>query len=225
MLIATKPRSSGNYLYIRPTMIGTQAQLGVQEPKTAQMYIIITFMPVMDTPAGGMRLHTSPEDMVHAWVGGFGYAKLGANYGPSLKCIEAGASNFFVLWKRMDGRKELIVAPLDDKLIMDAVTRRSCLELARERLGDNIVITERKYSIDGVIEADSEGRILEAFAAGTAFFICAVSQIHHHGKDINTPMGPENELGEVTKKIKSRLFDVMYSKTQLEWGVVIPEKE
>jgi hypothetical protein len=38
-------------------------------------------------------------------------------------------------------------------------------------------------------------------------------------------MGPENEPGEVTKKIKSRLFDVMYSKTQHEWGVVIPEKE
>lgn len=38
-------------------------------------------------------------------------------------------------------------------------------------------------------------------------------------------MGPENEPGEVTKKIKSWLLDVMYSKTQYEWGFVIPEKE
>ncbi|CAH0024810.1 unnamed protein product [Clonostachys rhizophaga] len=200
------------------------------------MYIIITFMPVIDTPAGGMRLHTSPEDMVRAWVRGFSYAKLGANYGPSLRhilwlygpdleYIEAGASNFFILWKRKDGRKELIAAPFDNKLILDGITRRSCLELAHERLSNNIVITERKYSINRVIEADSKGRILEAFAAGTTFFIYAISQIHHRRKDINIPMGPENEPGEVTKKIKSWLFDVMYSKTQHEWGVVIPEKE
>ena len=180
----------GTYLYIRPTLIGTQSQLGVQAPKEAMLYIIVSFMPRLDAPAGGMRLHTSPEDMVRAWVGGFGYAKVGANYGPSLmatqdartrgyhqilwlygpegECTEAGASNFFVLWKRKDGRKELITAPLDDKLILDGVTRRSVLELARERLGDDIEITERKYSIDEVLEADSEGRILEAFAAGTA---------------------------------------------------------
>lgn len=181
---------AGSFLYIRPTLIGTQGQLGVQTPRKALLYIIITYMPRMDCPVGGMRLHTSPEDMVRAWVGGFGYAKLGANYGPSLmatqdarrrgfhqilwlygeqgECTEAGASNFFLLWKRKDGKTELITAPLDDKLILDGVTRRSCLDLAHERLGDDIIITERKYTIAEVIEADSEGRILEAFAAGTA---------------------------------------------------------
>lgn len=180
----------GNFLYIRPTLIGTQSQLGVQAPKEALLYIIITFMPRMDTPTGGMRLHTSPEDMVRAWVGGFGYAKVGANYGPSLmatadarlrgyhqilwlygtqgECTEAGASNFFIVWKRKDGKKELITAPLDDKLILDGVTRRSCLDIVRERLGDELEITERKYTIDEVVEADAEGRILESFAAGTA---------------------------------------------------------
>lgn len=180
----------GAYLYLRPTLIGTQSQLGVQTPKEAMLYIIITFMPHLDKPAGGMRLHTSPEDMVRAWVGGFGYAKVGANYGPSLmatqdarrrgyhqilwlygkdhECTEAGASNFFVVWKRKDGKKELITAPLDDKLILDGVTRRSVIDIARERLSHDVVVTERKYTIDEVIEAHSEGRILEAFAAGTA---------------------------------------------------------
>lgn len=180
----------GNFLYIRPTVIGTAPQLGVAAPKAALLYIIVTFMPRLDAPTGGMRLHTSPDDMVRAWVGGFGYAKVGANYGPSLlatadartrgyhqilwlygaqgECTEAGASNFFVIWKRKDGKKEIITAPLDDKLILDGVTRRSCLELARERLGDEFVITERKYNIDEVLEADAEGRIIEAFAAGTA---------------------------------------------------------
>ena len=180
----------GTFLYIRPTMIGTQPQLGVQAAKEALLYVIVTFMPILDAPTGGMRLHTSPEDMVRAWVGGFGYAKLGANYGPSLaatsdarrrgfhqilwlygqqqECTEAGASNFLVLWKRKDGKKELITAPLDDKLILDGVTRRSVLELVRERLAGEIEVTERKYTIDEVMEADKEGRLLEAFVCGTA---------------------------------------------------------
>ncbi|KAF9769223.1 hypothetical protein IL306_013384 [Fusarium sp. DS 682] len=238
---------AGSFLYIRPTIIGTAPQLGVAAPKEALLYIIVTFMPRMDAPPGGMRLHTSPDDMVRAWVGGFGYAKVGANYGPSLlatadartrgyhqilwlygsqgECTEAGASNFFVIWKRKDGKKEIITAPLDDKLILDGVTRRSCLEMARERLGDEYEITERKYTIAEVVEADAEGRLIESFAAGTAYFICPVSQIHHRGKDINIPMGAEGEAGDVTSKIKGWLGDIMYGRTEHPWGVVIPEKK
>lgn len=236
----------GHFLYLRPTLIGTQSQLGVQAPKEAMLYIIVTYMPRMDSPPGGMRLHTSPEDMVRAWVGGFGYAKVGANYGPSLlatadarrrgyhqilwlygangECTEAGASNFFIVWKRKDGKKELITAPLDDKLILDGVTRRSAVELARERLAGEIEVTERKYTIDELVEADAEGRILESFAAGTAYFICPVSQIHHRGKDINIPMGPEGKAGEVTSKIKTWIGDIMYGNVSHEWGVVVNEK-
>lgn len=181
----------GRFLYLRPTLIGTQGQLGVQAPSEALLYIIATFMPVLDSPPGGLRLHTSPDDMVRAWVGGFGFAKVGANYGPSLlataearargfgqilwlygpdgQCTEAGASNFFVVWKARDtGRTQVVTAPLDDRLILDGVTRRSALQLIRERLEGEVDVVERKYTIAEVLEADAEGRIVEAFAAGTA---------------------------------------------------------
>lgn len=188
----------GSFLYIRPAMIGTHQQLGVQAPKEALLFITVSFMPRMDAPQGGMKLHTNPEDMVRAWVGGFGYAKLGANYGPSLLatqearnrgfgqilwlygpegyCTEAGASNFFVVWKcKETGRTQLVTAPLDDRLILDGVTRRSIVQLARERLGDELEVVERKYTIDEVLEADSEGRMIESFAAGTAVsFPCSL---------------------------------------------------
>jgi branched-chain amino acid aminotransferase len=185
----------GSFIYLRPTMIGTQSQLGVQAPAEAMLYIIASYMPRMDSPAGGMKLHTSPDDMVRAWVGGFGYAKVGANYGPSLlataeaksrgfhqilwlygkngECTEAGASNFFVVWKTREGKTQLVTAPLDDRLILDGVTRRSVLALAKERLAGKVEIVERKYTIDEVLEAGSEGRLIESFASGTAVSLTA----------------------------------------------------
>lgn len=129
--------------------------------------------------------------MVRAWVGGFGYAKVGANYGPSLLatqeardrgygqvlwlygpdalCTEAGASNFFVILRCPEtGRPQLLTAPLDDRLILDGITRRSLLQLARERLGAELDVVERRYGIAEVLQAAAEGRLLESFAAGTA---------------------------------------------------------
>ncbi|KAI8633838.1 branched-chain amino acid aminotransferase [Xylariaceae sp. FL1651] len=237
---------AGSFIYLRPTMIGTQAQLGVQAPSEAMLYIIANYMPKMDTPPGGMKLHTSPDDMVRAWVGGFGYAKVGANYGPSLlatkearargfhqilwlygkngECTEAGASNFFVVWKTREGKTELVTAPLDDRLILDGVTRRSILALARERLAGEVEIVERKYTIDEVLEADSEGRLIEAFVSGTAFFVCAVSLIHHRGRDIQVPAGKGGEGAPITLRLKNTLVNIKYGNEDHPWGVVVPEE-
>lgn len=181
---------TGGFLYIRPTIIGTSGQLGVQAPKEATLFIVLANMSPLDTRPGGLRLYCSPENAVRAWVGGFGYAKIGANYGPSVmvlkeavargyhqvlwlcgdkgECTEAGGCNFFIVWVRKDGKKELITAPLDDKTILDGVTRRSCLELAKERLAPELEVTERKFTVTEIMEAAAEGRLLESFAAGTA---------------------------------------------------------
>jgi branched-subunit amino acid aminotransferase/4-amino-4-deoxychorismate lyase len=87
---------------------------------------------------------------------------------------EAGASNFFVVWKSKEGKTQLVTAPLGDKIILDGVTRRSILQLARERLSDKatcldtVEIVERQFTMDDIVEAVNEARIIEAFAAGTA---------------------------------------------------------
>ncbi|KAI1850622.1 hypothetical protein JX265_004332 [Neoarthrinium moseri] len=238
----------GSFIYLRPTLIGTQSQLGVQAPAEAMMFIIASYMAEMDSPPGGMKLHTSPADMVRAWAGGFGYAKVGANYGPSLLatsearargfgqilwlygeqgfCTEAGASNFFVVWKNKEtGRTELVTAPLGDKIILDGVTRRSVLQLVRERCADEVEVVERQYTIDEVIEAHEEGRIVESFASGTAYFVCPISLIHHRGKDVAIPMGKKNDGGELTTKVKTWLKDIMYGREDHPWAVVVPEEQ
>lgn len=203
----------GNFLYLRPTMIGTEPGIAVRKPREVLLYVVALQFPVLDepqeihttndSPSGlvspdkpGMKLLASRDDMVRAWPGGFGFAKVGANYGPSFNAqaeaqergydqvlwllgkqgevTEAGASNFFVVWRNKEGVTQLVTAPLADGIILDGVTRRSVLELARHRLRrplrglDALEVVERKFSMDEVQEAVEGGRVLEAFAAGTA---------------------------------------------------------
>ena len=63
---------------------------------------------------------------------------------------------------------QLVTAPLGDKVILDGVTRRSILQLSKERLGDELEIVEREFTMEDIVEAVAEGRVVEAFAAGTA---------------------------------------------------------
>ena len=205
---------SGTYLYLRPTMIATGAALGVQKPKEALLYVVACFLPEISNPilnpayqaklaAGiiqprkpGFRLLASKDDMVRAWPGGFGFAKVGANYGPSLlaqgeaiergfdqvlwllgpqgEVTEAGASNFFLVWRTIEGKLQLLTPPLGDKIILEGITRASVLELARERLTgawgkiEPLEILERKFIMAEVVAAIEGNRLVEAFAAGTA---------------------------------------------------------
>jgi branched-chain amino acid aminotransferase len=196
----------GSFLYIRPTVIGNGPHLGVQVPKEALLFIIAVPWPDFTKmkkegetePKKGLKLFASTPDTVRAWPGGFGSAKLGANYGPSLQAhgkaqaqgfdqilwlfgedrqvTEAGASNFFIIWHNADtGRLELVTAPLENQLILPGVTRRSVLELVRDRLSKQAVgsleplqVVERTLTISEIEKAAQEGRIVESFVSGTA---------------------------------------------------------
>lgn len=257
---------AGHFLYIRPTLIGTDAALGVQRPKEALLYVIICCFPDMTksippalngsatqnghttAPRAGLKLLASNEDTIRAWPGGFGYAKLGANYGPSLVAqgearqrgfdqvlwlfgkesyvTEAGASNFFVVWRTKAGQLQLVTAPLEERIILEGVTRASVLELAKTRLAKSVndveavEVVEQRFTMDDVLEALNEGRFVEAFAAGTAFFIAPVGLIHFRGKDLEIPLA-EGETGTYAKIVKSWLMGIMYGKEEHEWGVVV----
>ncbi|KAK6430576.1 hypothetical protein LTR95_013271, partial [Oleoguttula sp. CCFEE 5521] len=245
-------------------------------PKEALLYVILACFPDMSrslaTPAPlalhgaangnghsetkkevqGLKLLASNEDSIRAWPGGFGYAKLGANYGPSLvaqgearargfdqvlwlfgedcNATEAGASNFFVVWRNKTTQKlELVTAPLTERIILEGVTRASILDLARERLTspqgslEAVDVVERKFTMHDLLEAADEGRLVEAFAAGTAFFVAPVGLIHFRGRDIEVPV--QGESGDYAKMLKSWLSNIMYGKEAHEWGVEVVEVE
>ncbi|KAK6338339.1 hypothetical protein TWF730_002402 [Orbilia blumenaviensis] len=253
------------FIYLRPAVIASGAALGVQKPREATVFIIAVLFPPMEIP-NGMRLLASKEDMgVRAWPGGHGWSKVGANYGPTLQAqgearergfdqilwilgsegrvTEAGASNFFVVWKnKKSGRLELITAPLGDKIILDGVTRRSVLELARNRLSHNpsevlkevqhlekLDVVEENYTIDDIAEAYEDGRLVEAFACGTAFFVAPISYIQHEvdkGIEVpmNTTMADGCKSGAYAAAVKTWLKEIMYGKVSHPWGVVVEER-
>jgi branched-chain amino acid aminotransferase len=206
-----------------------------------------TTITAQDRASLGMRLLASSHDMIRAWPGGFGNAKVGANYGPSLiaqgearergyhqilwlfgdECFvtEAGGSNFFVLWSnKQTGRTELVTAPLGDGVILEGVTRASVLELVRTTRPE-VDVVERRFTMQELLDADAEGRLIEAFGAGTAFFIAPIADIHFRGVDIVLPLGKAQGRGEFAMGVKKDLKDIMYGNAGHEWGVVVDEVE
>ena len=263
------PEWRGKFLYLRPTMIATNANIGVQKPTEALLYIIGVCFPPLDeggppaapsattennntsetslaskTPTKpqqpGMKLLASSASTIRAWPGGFGNAKVGANYGPSLVAqqeardrgyhqilwlfgeqgyvTEAGASNFFIVWKTAEGKTQLVTAPLRDGIILEGVTRQSVLDLVRSEMPE-IEVVERKYTMDEVKAAYQEGRLVEAFGSGTAFFIAPCAEIHYRGMDVVL-----SQSREFAMKVKERMREIMFGGVQHPWGVVIDEE-
>lgn len=118
---------------------------------------------------------------------------------------------------------QLITAPLEDQVILPGVTRASVLETAQEMLADELDVLERKFTIHELIDAASEGRLVECFACGTAFFIAPIGEIHYKGQSIEVPLGEDNLAGEYTKKLRARLGGIMHGDVQHPWGYKIEE--
>ncbi|KAH6842874.1 aminotransferase [Chaetomium sp. MPI-CAGE-AT-0009] len=237
------PEERGYSLYLRPTMIGTQKTLGVNPPGSALLFVIASPVgPYYPTGFKAVSLEAT-DYAVRAWPGGVGDKKLGANYAPCIVpqreamsrgfqqnlwlfgeeeyATEVGTMNFFVAVKnKQTGQKELITAPLDGT-ILEGVTRDSVLSLARERLapeGWNIV--ERKHTMGELAEAASEGRLIEAFGAGTAAIVSPVRHISWRGQLVNCGLKEHEESGEIATKMKNWIEARQYGDDAHEWSYV-----
>lgn len=240
----------GRFLYLRPTMIGVGAKLGVQRPEEALLFVAAVLLPDGLGPPEGLKLLASKHDTIRAWPGGFGFAKVGANYGPTLVAqgearnrgytqvlwlfgdegyvTESGAANFFVLWEK-NGRLELVTPPLGGGLILDGVTRRSVIEAVRSGLvkdneGRAIEVSERNIKMGEIAQANREGKLREAFACGTAVFVAGVSEIDFRGEAVMLPLSKGLDEG-FTRAVKGALEDIMYGKGPHEWGFVVEESK
>jgi len=187
------PSAPGS-LYIRPTLIGTDPNIGAAAApsKTALLYILNS--PVGDYFAGGVRpLTLMVETSVPRTTPQFGMVKTGANYAMALgvtlaakadhvadqvlfaadgEISETGAANFFMV----DDNK-VITRALDESFL-HGVTRASILTIAGD-LGYEV--EERALSVDELVAWAPEG---EVFLSGTAAVVAPVGTIIVNGDRI-----------------------------------------
>jgi branched-chain amino acid aminotransferase len=238
------PAERGFSLYIRPTIIGTTASLGVKTCDSALFYIILSPVgPYYPTGFKPVSLWACTE-YSRAWVGGTGCFKVSANYaitvmpgalahdrgcqqvlwlfGPERFITEVGSMNLVGIWVNRAGERELITAALDDGLILPGVTRDSVLALARED-GD-LRINESRWTIDELLDALAEKRVIEVFGCGTAAVVSPVNRILYNERWIDVPLradDPGATIGVYAEKFLNRLQDIQYGVVEHPWSTVV----
>lgn len=221
------PKGRGQSLYLRPTVIGSSAGLGVSAPTKAIFYIIAS--PVASFGSGGAVRLKASDEFTRAFPGGTGDCKLGANYAPCVVpqrlaasegfaqnlwlydgyITEVGMMNFFLVFYNPETKKkEITTAPVDG-LILEGITRMSILELLHERLDKNeFEVTERRVHINELIERSKKKEVLEAFGAGTAAIVTPVKEVNYHKEAIHIPTG--EAIGDIASRILKWLQDIQY---------------
>jgi len=223
------PHGAGTSLYIRPTMIATEASLGVHPSGKYLFYIIAgpvgAYYPEGFSPT---KIYVS-EKYVRAAQGGVGDCKAAGNYAASLyaseEALKMGCAQ--VLWLDARERKyveevgtsniffvigdDLITPPLTGS-ILPGVTRDSVILLAKS-WGVNVL--EKRLSMDEILNSIADGTLKETFASGTAAIVSPVGQIYYRGKDY--VIGDGN-TGPLTEKLYNEILRIQYGEKEDPFG-------
>lgn len=232
------PNSHGTSLYLRPFMIGVDEKLGVHAIDKA-MYMIIA-SPVgsyYDKGIDPVSIMIETED-VRAVRGGTGYAKCGGNYAASTRAGARAEEKGFsqVLW--LDGveRKYIeevgamnvmfkingeIVTPELSGSILPGITRKSCIELLKNK---GYSVSERKLSIDELLGSMENGTLEEAWGCGTAAVVSPIGELEYNNKRYTVNGG---KIGEITHYLYDTLTGIQWGDIpdHMNWTVPVPKNK
>lgn len=228
------PTEPGTSLYIRPFIIATDPYLGVKPSDTYQFLVILS--PVGAYYPEGLnpvKIYVE-DDYVRAVRGGIGFAKTPGNYAASIRAqMKAHEMKFTqVLW--LDGveRKYIeevgtmnvffvidneVITPALNGSILAGVTRDSTIALLKSW---NIPVTERRLSIQEVVEAQKSGKLQEIFGTGTAAVISPVGELRWEDQDLIVNDG---SIGKLSAKIYETITGIQCGELPdtLNWTVEV----
>lgn len=223
------PKAPGTALYIRPFIFGDEVSFSVLPAKHYRFMIILSptgsYYAANDGGLHPTRIYVQKK-YIRAAKGGTGFAKVGGNYGGGMRASqdamkynckdvlwldaaelkyveEIGTSNAF--FRIAD---EVITAPLDSGTILPGITRDSVIQLCKHF---GIKVSERKLSIDEVIEASKNGTLQEIFASGTAAVISPIGTLCVDGQDVTVGDG---NVGPVAQKLYDTLYGLQTGKVE-----------
>jgi branched-chain amino acid aminotransferase len=215
------PSTVGTSLYIRPTVIASEAFLGVRPAKEYLYYVIVSPLgPYYPEGLAPTKIKVI-DNYVRAVAGGLGEAKTSANYAASLYASEEAKHEGFtqVLW--LDGVEhkyieevgtsnimlkiadEVITPPLAGT-ILAGVTRDTSLALMRSW---GLRVSERPITIDEVVAAAAKGTLQEVWATGTAAVISPVGELAYKGRRLVVNQG---KIGPTAQKLYDTIVAIQY---------------
>jgi len=220
------PDQDGYSLYIRPVMFATDPYLGVRASDKYTFALLTTPTGPYYSKALKVKIET---EFTRADEGGVGYAKTAGNYARSLYPFaeaqkegfdqliwtdavsheyieEAGTANLIFV---IDGK---LVTPSVRSTVLDGVTRDTIIKLAKKA---GIEVEERRVSVKEVIEGIENGRLTDAFAAGTAATVTPIGEIGYEGK-VYTLTDPSTRT--LSAGIAKTLNDIRYGLIPDEFG-------
>jgi branched-chain amino acid aminotransferase len=221
------PKEPGS-LYIRPTMMGTEACIGVRASHQFLFFVIglpsgAYFKETDANTVNTVRVYVA-ETSSRAAHGGTGDVKASANYAISLHTIEEGKRKGCsqVLFLDSGGKRQveelggmnvffgeknvLYTPPLHDT-ILPGITRDSVIQVARD-LG--IEVREAAIQIDEAAEKIQSGQITEVFACGTAAVVIGIHEFAFEtGRRITIGGGV---AGEMTRKLNTELQGIQFGR-------------
>ena len=214
------PPIDGGSIYLRPFMIASEVFLGVK-PSAEYLYMVIASAAGNYWKSGvpAISIWVS-EHYTRAAPGGTGAAKCGGNYAASLVAQseaiargcdqvvfldaaehrwieELGGMNLFFLFD--DGT---LITPPTDGTILEGITRESIIMLAREQ---GLNVREERYAIEQWRDDATSGRLVEAFACGTAAVVTSVGSVHSESGTFTIGAGGP---GQITQQLRTKLVDI-----------------
>src|SRR5438067_3420792 len=182
------PGRSGQSLYLRPFLYGTESGYLLRNSHTFRFMVIAN--PVESYATGAPTVAIERRE-VRAAPGGIGTAKAAANYAASLRASSAALARGHTVALWLDAAEHRYIQELSgmnffavidgelhtpelDTAILPGVTRDSLIRLARH-LG--YTVHERQMDIDELLGQIESGRCSETFACGTAAIVMPVSAL------------------------------------------------
>jgi len=218
------PRTVGTSLYVRPTIIATEAFLGVRPAKSYVYFVILSPVGAY-YPEGMAPVKIRVEERyVRAVEGGLGGAKTGANYAASLMAGEEAKHEGYTQVLYLDGvhRRYLdevgtmnIMVKIGDEVItppiagtiLPGVTRDSVLTLLKDW---GVPASERAIGIDEVVAAHKAGTLREVWGTGTAAVISPVGELAYRGEKMVVGGG---QIGPLTQRLYDAIVGIQYGRT------------
>ena len=220
------PAKKDHSLYIRPVMFAADTVLGVRPSENYKFLILLS--PTGPYYASPMKIMVE-EKYTRAAPGGVGFSKNAGNYGGSMLAASLAKQKGYdqVLWTDSAEHQWLqevgmmnvffiidkiaITPTLEDGTILEGVTRASVIQGLKDM---NVIVEERKISIEEVVDAYKSGKISEVFGTGTAAVIAPIRELNYKGMVMDFNIGNY----KISEAVKNWLADLREGRIGDKYG-------